>query len=140
MTRAAPVELSSFSGVVVHGHKRGRVLGFPTANIRVNAGACCPPDGVYSCWIALAGHSQLCGATVSIGYNPTFDDVPDRQVEAYIHDFDADLYGQLVQVQVLCRLRDMLHFATIDELVEQTMRDVDQSRAVQALLQASVGR
>lgn len=115
-------------GQVVHGDKRGRKLGFPTANVRLARGAVLPPDGVYSCVIQIEGHAGRFGATTSIGNNPTFDDVRVRRVEAHVHDFDADLYGRKVELRLLGKLRRMQRFADVDELIRQTITDVAQSR------------
>ncbi|MBO9590987.1 riboflavin kinase [Devosia sp.] len=118
------------SGCVIHGDKRGRKLGFPTANLLVPAGAELPPDGVYSCLVWLTGEDAHLGATASVGNNPTFDDVRERRVEIYIHDFDRTLYGQEIKICLVARLRDMRRFSGLDDLIGQTERDVAQSRAM----------
>lgn len=118
------------AGCVVHGDKRGRKLGFPTANIAPPPGTELPPDGVYSCLVLIAGYPTPYGATASVGNNPTFDDVPDRRVEIYIHDFDAALYGTELRICLLSKLRAMRRFSGLDDLIEQTARDVAQSRAL----------
>lgn len=120
--------LPRFSGVVVHGNKRGRVIGFPTANIALSDGALLADDGVYCCWVKLPTDDTLRCATVSVGRNPTFDDVLDRRVEAYIHDLDATLYGLTLEFFIVHRLRDMVRFASINALIEQTGSDVERSR------------
>lgn len=119
-----------FSGVVVEGHGRGRVLGFPTANIELNDAETAPPDGVYSCWLRLPPDSQVYGATMSVGDNPTFDDVNGKRVEAYIHGFAGDLYGRAIDVHLAARLRPMLRLDSVAELIAQTADDVWRSRAV----------
>ncbi|MGV8912087.1 MAG: riboflavin kinase [Rhodoglobus sp.] len=118
----------SFRGVVVHGDKRGRELGFPTANIAVTDSDALPVDGVYACWVSLPDSTERLGATISIGDNPTFDDVTERRVEAFIHDFDGDLYGSAVEFSVHAWLRGMVKCATLDELIEKTAQDVAASR------------
>ena len=128
------LELPQFSGLVVHGNKRGRVLGFPTANIAVNGPFPLPDDGVFSCWALLREGEALRGATVSVGRNPTFDDVHDRRVEAYIHDLDELLYGRTIAFFIVERLRDMQRFASVAELIAQTGRDVERSRLLLARL------
>ena len=120
------------TGVVVAGHGRGRTLGFPTANIELFDATAMPPDGVYSCWIRRPPDTVFHGATVSVGDNPTFDDVDGRQVEAYIHDLDEQLYGCVVEVHLALRLRPMLKFPTLAELIRQTAADVHRSRSVLA--------
>jgi len=120
----------TFGGVVVDGDKRGRELGFPTANIAVGEGEVIPADGVYSCWVSFPPESTLYGATLSIGDNPTFDDVTDRRIEAFVHDLDADLYGRAVVVSIAGHLRSMVRCASLDELIVRTAEDVQRSRAL----------
>lgn len=124
------IEGIRLSGCVIHGDKRGRKLGFPTANLLVPPGTELPPDGVYSCLVWLAGEAASHGATASVGNNPTFDDVRERRVEIYIHDFDRTLYGQELKICLVTRLRDMRRFSGLDDLIGQTERDVAQSRAM----------
>ena len=124
-------------GTVVHGLKRGRELGFPTANLSFDAEGIIPADGVYAGWLVDegAGRSETrprtrYPAAISIGTNPTFDDVPTRQVEAYVLDeTDLDLYGHVVQVQFTHRIRGMAAFQGIEALIEQIAQDVDDVRA-----------
>jgi riboflavin kinase/FMN adenylyltransferase len=85
-------------------------------------------DGVYCGLIQLLQLGSLHGATISVGKNPTFGDVTTTRVEAYIHDFDALIYGQTVGLFIVRQLREMQLFGTIDELIAQTHRDVDASR------------
>ena len=118
-----------FGGVVVPGHGRGHGLGFPTANVAVACGNV-PPDGVYSCWVRLPDDPLTYGATVSVGTNPTFDDVEGRRVEAYLHDFDGDLYGRMIEVRLVLLLRPTSRFRTVAELIAQTENDVRRSREV----------
>lgn len=118
----------SFHGIVVHGDKRGRELGFPTANIAVTDHEALPVDGVYACWVSFPPFTERHGATISIGDNPTFDDVTDRRVEAFIHDFDADLYGATIEFTVHAWLRGMVKCTTLEELIEKTAADVAASR------------
>lgn len=116
-------------GIVSQGEKRGRELGYPTANIPVDDRVAVPPDGVYATWLVLASGERLPAAT-SIGTNPTFGE-HDRRVEAYVLDRDdLDLYGQRVRLEWVDRLRDMIAFAGIDPLLEQMARDVRQTRSV----------
>jgi riboflavin kinase/FMN adenylyltransferase len=120
-------------GVVVRGARRGRELGFPTANLETLPHTAIPRDGVY------AGH-LLCDseqypdvrwpAAISIGTNPTFDG-DERTVEAYALDRDdLDLYGEHVGVDFTARLRDTLKFDSVGALIEQMHRDVDQARTL----------
>ncbi|GAA3877954.1 hypothetical protein GCM10022381_20500 [Leifsonia kafniensis] len=122
----------AFDGVVVDGDKRGRLLGFPTANIAVAEKGDIPADGVYACWVSFPPDATRYGATVSIGDNPTFDDVTDRRIEAFVHDLSADLYGRSIAVSIAGRLRSMVRCASLDELIVRTAEDVERSRALLA--------
>lgn len=120
------------SGQVVSGHGRGQVLGFPTANISVAKETPTPPDGVYACLVTIEDEQQIYHATMSIGDNPTFDDVKERRFEAFIHDFDRDLYNFAIHVRFVALLREMVAFRSVNALKEQTMRDVEKSRQILA--------
>jgi riboflavin kinase / FMN adenylyltransferase len=109
-------------GIVVRGDGRGRELGFPTANLDVPAELLVPPDGVY------AGAVRGRRVAVSIGTNPHFDGV-ERRVEAHLLDFDEDLYGQRLVVQIWSRLRDQRRFDSLAELVAAIGDDVEQTRS-----------
>jgi riboflavin kinase/FMN adenylyltransferase len=113
---------------VVRGDARGRALGFPTANVAVDDGIAVPQDGVYAGWLTRAEGDRI-KAAISVGTNPTFDGV-ERRVEAYGIDVghDLDLYDEQVTVEFAARLRGMERFDTIDALVAQMQRDVDESR------------
>ncbi|WP_290473800.1 riboflavin kinase [Leifsonia sp. 71-9] len=120
---------SGFRGVVAAGDRRGRLLGFPTANLAITAGEP-PADGVYSCWVTLDGETAPRGGTVSIGANPTFDDVSDRRVEVHIHDFGGDLYGRSVAVEIVRLLRENSRLGGVGELTRKSAEDVRRSRAI----------
>jgi riboflavin kinase / FMN adenylyltransferase len=109
-------------GIVVRGDGRGRELGFPTANLDVPDGLLVPPDGVYAGWT----HDRR--AAVSIGTNPHFDGV-ERRVEAHLLDFDGDLYGARLVVELWDSLREQRRFASLDELVAAIGDDVERARA-----------
>ena len=117
-------------GVVVHGDHRGRELGYPTANLAPDpANAAIPADGVYGGWLVRADGERLPSA-ISVGTNPTFDGTG-RRVEAYVLDRDGlDLYGERVVVEFVGRLRAMLRFDSVDELVEQMAEDVQRARTL----------
>lgn len=118
------------AGVVVEGDRRGRELGFPTANVPVDDSYAVPPDGVYATRVVLADGTRLPAAT-SIGTNPTFDGVAGRRVESYVLDRDdLDLYGDTVTVEFVARLREMVAYTTLEALVEQMHRDVDDARVL----------
>ncbi len=124
-------------GEIVHGLKRGRELGYPTANLSSELEGFVPADGVYAGWLIDEGKDAgaLSAATrypaaISIGTNPTFDDVPERQIEAYVLDeTDLDLYDHTVQVQITHRIRGMVKFEGIDALIETMRGDVAAVRA-----------
>lgn len=117
------------SGRVVSGDGRGRSLGFPTANLAL-VGAVLQ-DGVYAACVRLPDGRQF-HASISVGNNPTFGDVHEQRVEAFVHSFDGDLYGQDIQVVMISRLRDMCKYDTVDELIAQTQRDIAVSEAILA--------
>lgn len=118
----------SVRGEVVHGAKRGRELGFPTANLSPQLEGCIPADGVYAGW--LVDGDERMPAAISVGNNPTFDGVPQRQVEAYVIDRDLDLYGHRVDVEFVERLRGMAAFDSLDALIAQMTDDVARARTL----------
>ena len=114
-------------GPVIHGEKRGRTIGYPTANIGLDSLATIPSDGVYAGWLSVEGHRWP--SAISIGTNPTFDGVRGRQVEAYALDRDdLDLYDKEATVEFGWRLRDTIKFAGLDELLDQMKIDCDEAR------------
>lgn len=118
-------------GTVVSGARRGRELGYPTANVDHHRLASVPADGVYAGLTTVAGTTFA--AAISVGTNPTFDGQT-RTVESHLLDFDADLYGQSVRVEFVQRLRPMVQFAGLPELILQMAQDVAQTRALVAVL------
>jgi riboflavin kinase / FMN adenylyltransferase len=119
-------------GIVVRGHRRGRALGFPTANLETLPHTAVPADGVYAGWLVAVDDDGADGerwpAAISVGTNPTFDG-RERSVEAYALDRDdLDLYGAHMGADFTQRLRDTVKFASVDELVAQMHRDVDAAR------------
>ncbi len=119
----APFELS---GDVAHGDRRGRELGFPTANIVPAEELACPGHGVYAC---LADGRP---AAVSIGVRPTFETGRAELIEAHILDFDGELYGSRLRLQFLERLRGERRFDSAEMLIEQMHRDVQSTREIVA--------
>jgi len=114
-------------GPVVHGEKRGREIGYPTANLGLSPLATVPADGVYAGWLSV-GASRW-AAAISIGTNPTFPGVRGRQVEAYaIDQVGLDLYDQEAKIEFGFRLRDTLKFDGLAPLLEQMKKDCDQAR------------
>ncbi|MFJ6654000.1 bifunctional riboflavin kinase/FAD synthetase [Microbacterium sp. NPDC091313] len=127
----------SVYGEVVHGLKRGRELGYPTANLSVESEGFIPADGIYAGWLIDETSSDglrpgtRYAAAISVGVNPTFGDVPVRQVEAYVLDETGlDLYGHRVEVRFVSRIRGMVAFEGIDALIVQMDDDVARVRAV----------
>ena len=116
-------------GEVVHGDKRGREIGFPTANVLSAPRSVIPARGIYAGRAHLPEGSYT--AAISVGYNPTFtDDRTALRVEAYLLDFDSDVYGAAIQLEFVHRLRDEARFDGVDSLVEQLARDVEQTRSL----------
>jgi riboflavin kinase/FMN adenylyltransferase len=114
-------------GVVIHGEKRGREIGYPTANIGLTPLATIPADGVYAGWLSVGENRWA--AAISIGTNPTFPGVRGRQVEAYALDqVGLDLYDQEGKIEFGYRLRDTLKFDGLAPLLEQMKKDCDQAR------------
>lgn len=114
-------------GVVVRGDQRGRQLGFATANLMTARFTAIPGDGVYAAWLVRGG--QRLPAAVSIGTNPTFSG-QDRRVEAYVLDFDGDLYGERLALDFVAHLRPMLKFDDVKDLVAAIEDDVMRTRQV----------
>lgn len=112
-------------GPIVRGAERGHVIGFPTANVAIGSGLALPPFGVYvtRAWVDGTGHASV----TNIGRRPTFDN-GERTVEVHIMDFDGDLYGKEVRVDVLKRLRGEVRFEGAEALSEQIRRDVAAAR------------
>lgn len=124
----------SVRGVVVEGDRRGRELGYPTANVPPGETAL-PADGVYAGWLHVPGDgSSPMPAAISVGTNPTFDGERARRVEAYVLDRDdLDLYGVEVTVELAARLRGMTRFDGVDDLLAAMAEDVAATRRVLAL-------
>ena len=114
------------AGVVAHGDERGRKLGFPTANLVPEEELACPGHGVY------AGLADGRPAAVSIGVRPTFQTGRGELIEAYILDFEGDLYDSTLTLEFLERLRGERRFESAESLVEQMRRDVEMTREIAA--------
>jgi riboflavin kinase/FMN adenylyltransferase len=142
-------------GEVVHGDERGRELGFPTANLIPDDALVCPGHGVYACLAdtltphdggqagtpsgahpeghTQGAHGRQAGglpAAVNIGVRPTFDTGRGELIEAYILDFDGDLYGKRLRLDFISRLRGERRFQSAEELIQQMGRDVEQAREI----------
>jgi riboflavin kinase/FMN adenylyltransferase len=131
----------SVTGVVVEGDKRGRELGFPTANVPVGEIAV-PADGVYAGWLRVlpeegagpAAEPEALPTAISIGTNPTFAGMRDRRVEAYVLDrTDLDLYGRRVEIAFVGRIRGMVTFDGVESLVATIRDDVERTRSMLGL-------
>ncbi len=117
-------------GEVVRGDARGRELGFPTANLGGELEGLVPADGVYAGWAVVGGERYA--AAVSVGANITFDPDGEPRVEAYLIDFSGDLYGRIVELRFVRRLRGMAAFASVEALVERMHEDVRETRLILA--------
>ncbi len=120
------------TGVVVQGDRRGRQMGFPTANIIPAPGLAVPADGVYAGWLTRldSGDAARWPAAISVGTNPTFDGVQ-RRVEAYVLDRDdLELYGVEIAVDFYARLRGQVKYRGMEALIEQMHADVEQVRHI----------
>ncbi|GAB4499678.1 MAG: bifunctional riboflavin kinase/FAD synthetase [Anaerolineales bacterium] len=116
-------------GEVIHGAGRGKQINFPTANVDYPKTKAMPPNGIYACWARL-GDERFMAAT-NIGLNPTF--TPERQtpsLEAYLLDFDRDIYGEVLTLEFATRLRDEIRYTSVDALINQIHDDVNQTRAI----------
>jgi riboflavin kinase / FMN adenylyltransferase len=114
------------TGEVVHGQARGRTIGFPTANIRPWELLLLPANGIYAGWASFEGERYM--AATNVGYRPTFNG-DDVTVEAYLLDFEGDLYGKILTVTFDLRLREEQRFSGIDALITQIRADVAAARA-----------
>ena len=118
-------------GVVVEGDKRGRELGFPTANVPTKPFEAVPVDGVYAGWLTRRDTGERYPAAISVGTNPTFDGERAHRVESYVLDRDdLELYGVEVDVEFVERLRGMVRFEGVEALVETMHDDVRRSREI----------
>jgi riboflavin kinase/FMN adenylyltransferase len=113
------------SGTVVHGEKRGRQIGFPTANVETWSEQVIPANGVYATWAEVAGERFM--AVTNIGVRPTFSG-QDVTVEAHLLDFNRDIYGQELTLRFEIRLRPEKRFGSIDELIAQIRSDAQAGR------------
>jgi riboflavin kinase/FMN adenylyltransferase len=119
----------TLTGEVVHGDQRGRELGFPTANLVPRDGYVTPGHGVYACR-ARTADGRRHAAAVNVGVRPQFVTGRGELIEAYLLDFDGDLYGTELRLEFVKRLRGEKRFESVDVLVEQIARDVGQTRAL----------
>jgi riboflavin kinase/FMN adenylyltransferase len=116
----------SVHGTVVHGAKRGRALGFPTINLAVPPERLLPRDGIYA--MSVRVRDEEVAAAASLGVRPTFGG-GDRTLEAFLLDWEGNVYGDKIEAAFVKRLRDELRFASAAELSDQIARDVENTRA-----------
>ena len=117
------------SGAVIHGEGRGKKINFPTANVDYPKDKAIPANGIYACW-GVIGNERFMAAT-NIGLNPTF--TPERKIpslEAYLLDFDRDIYGEVLTLEFAARLRDEIRYTSVDALIQQIHEDVKQTREI----------
>ncbi len=117
----------SFGGRVVHGDRRGRLLGFPTANLAIADDRAMLPNGVYAVWATLQGKRYE--GIANIGTNPTFEGC-NRRLEVHILDFSGDIYDAALQVQFLKKIRDEQKFPSAEHLVHQLHEDKAAARTL----------
>jgi riboflavin kinase/FMN adenylyltransferase len=113
-------------GIVAHGDKRGRTLGFPTANLVPDARLVVPDHGIYACRAEVDGQAHV--AAVNVGVRPTFKTGRGLLVEAFLLDFEGDIYDRELRLDFLERLRGERRFDSVEALVEQMGADVEQTR------------
>lgn len=115
------------SGEVIHGEGRGKKINFPTANIDYPKQKAIPSNGIYACWGYLGSEKFM--AATNVGFNPTF--TPERQVpslEAYLLDFDRDIYGEELKLEFVGRIRDELRFDSVEALIGKIYEDVEMTK------------
>ena len=117
----------SFHGPVITGDGRGKGLGFPTANLEVDPRQALPANGVYATWAHI--DDKAFPSMTNIGERPTFG-VGERTIEVYILDYQSNLYGHEMKIDVVDRLREEKRFDTAQELKDQIAKDIDQGRAI----------
>lgn len=126
----------TLSGQVVSGAERGRTLGFPTANLSLPPHQALPADGVYATRARVAGRSV--DSVTNIGIRPTFN-ATDRTVEVFLLDFDGNLYGERLTIELVARLREEKRFDSPAQLIAQMEKDVAQARGLLASVRAPRG-
>lgn len=113
-------------GVVIKGEGRGKKIGFPTANIQVSEDLIVPQKGVYVTRTVYNGMTY--NSITNIGNNPTFKDSSQLHIETHLFDFSTDIYGENLEIQFLQKIRDEKRFPTVNDLIEQIKKDVEQAK------------
>jgi riboflavin kinase/FMN adenylyltransferase len=121
----------SLSSKIVQGAQRGHTIGFPTANFAIPAERLLPANGVYATFIQRTGDNRRYASVTNVGIRPSFDG-NERNVETYIFDFNADIYGQAFTLKFVERLRPEKKFDSIDVLIAQLAQDTEQARTLLA--------
>ena len=127
----------ALTGEVVHGDERGRDLGFPTANLVPPGGFVVPGHGVYAARARVDGAAEQVVAAVNVGVRPQFQTGRGELIEAFLIDWEGDIYGRRLQIEFVKRLRGERRFPSVDALIDQMGRDV---KAARALVTSSAGR
>lgn len=123
----------SFSGMVVRGDRRGKSLGYPTANLRlIEADMLVPQNGIYFVEVSIDNRTYY--GMASIGVRPTFGENGERTIEVYIFEYDKEIYGSLLELRFLRRLRDELKFESVDALIRQMNLDAQESLKIMSKL------
>jgi len=118
----------SLLGKVTHGEHRGTGIGFPTVNLTVDPKMALPPDGVYATRANIGGKEFQ--AMTNIGRRPTFGDNNERTIESFILNYNQEIYGKEVKIEIIQRLREEKHFDSIEELKKQVAEDVKRGAAI----------
>ena len=116
----------TLDGRIGRGAGRGKELGFPTANLEMAPDRAMPADGIYAAWALFGGQRHM--SATSIGTRPTFEET-DRTIEAFLLDFDGDLYGHDLRLEFVRRLRDEIRYDSVDALKEQIAKDIEETKA-----------
>jgi len=118
----------SLSGLVVKGEGRGKIIGIPTANLAYSEDLVIPMRGVYSTLCNYRG--MIYKSVTNIGFNPTFNSTRAITVETHLIDFDETIYGEMIEIQFLKRIRDEMKFSSVNDLVDQIKKDIQTSKAL----------
>lgn len=110
----------SYIGEVIHGDKRGRTIGFPTANLKIEKRRAILPNGAYA--VKVRHKDKIYKAMANIGNNPTFD-AKEKRLEVNIFDFSRDIYGEKIEVMFIAKLRDEVRFYSVEKLIEALKND-----------------
>lgn len=120
--------LGTITGIVQKGRGEGQDLGFRTANLELDKSEVLVDDGVYAAYASVGGKTYK--AAVSVGVSPVFKDKTISNVEAHLIDFDEDIYGKTIEIELVKFLRPMIKFASLEELVRVVNKNIEQARAL----------